>query len=123
MTRKFLLLSLVGLFVSGCTVNPYYSPTIAPVYGPTIAQGALRTDVFRMLPAYAQSPDCHQPIERVDVELLDRPKELSPNQDGNLNSGVFKERWLVMLCGKQKEIFVTFRPRGTDTFITLSHKP
>ena len=123
MTASRVLSACICVQLAGCAANPYVFPKEAPVYGTTIAQGPLRTDVFRMLPAYAGSPRCREPIERVDVEPVEYPKEYTVNPAGNLSSGTFKERWLVTMCGKKEEVFVTFRAQGSQTMISMGRKP
>ncbi|HXC40449.1 MAG TPA: hypothetical protein VN667_16030 [Burkholderiales bacterium] len=120
MTRIALAIFVASL--AGCAANPYYFPQSPPVYGQTIAQGALRTDVFRMLPSYAGGSECREPIQRVDVEQIAPPGDYKVDSSGNLSSGLFKERWLVTMCSKKEEVFITFRAESSKTYITLSRK-
>ncbi len=66
--------------------------------GTTVAEGRLKRDVFRHLPAYAAATTgCREPIEKIETKVLELAENTIVNGRGQLLSGTIKERWVLTL--------------------------
>ncbi len=95
------ILILVGVIcLTGCA-------TPIPMSGTTVAQGRLKSDVFRMLPAYAAAATgCKEKITHIHTEVVQAPDAIQSNNRGQVTQGTIQERWLLTLCGNQEPLYI-----------------
>ena len=119
MKTGVLLCGVALAVVTGCATG-----VNVPMSGTTVAQGKLKADVFRMLPAYAAAATgCTEPIERVHTEIVEAPETVEVDKDGRVRQGRVRERWVVTLCGRGTPFLVTFTPDGKGgSFVSLSRE-
>ena len=91
----------------------------------TALDNIFRGDIMpKLIPLSTVLTGCREPIEKIDTEILEMPVNPSKNNEGQLTSGVLKERWSLTKCHKVVPVYVTveFLASG-QTAHTISANP